>query len=201
LDGVDSAIACEPRVHDTPAPAASPSARATSYRVALVAAIASNGVIGVGGTLPWRIPDDLRLFRALTTGHTVIMGRKTWESLGRALPNRQNIVVSRRRDWVADGAVTAQSLADAIDRATLPPPICVIGGGELYRAALPLADVLYLTEVHRAFDGDAWFPSFDRDLWREVTRQSGHTSAPVQLGYDFVTYERANAVPTSTQSA
>jgi dihydrofolate reductase len=180
-------------VHDTPAPAASPSTLASTHRLALVAAVATNGVIGIGGTLPWRIPDDLRRFRALTTGHTIIMGRKTWESLGKPLPKRQNLVVSRRDDWSAAGATIVHTLAAAIDQATLPYPICVIGGGELYRAAFALADVLYLTEVHRDFEGDAWFPAFNRDAWHEVARERGHAETPLALDYDFVTYERREA--------
>src|SRR5438046_9901098 len=103
---------------------------------AVIAAVASNGVIGIDGRLPWRLPDDLKHFRALTTGHTVIMGRRTWESLPRALPDRQNIVVTRTPGYLAEGAETANSLSAALQRANRPAPIFCIGGGALYRAAI-----------------------------------------------------------------
>ncbi|HEX6138309.1 MAG TPA: dihydrofolate reductase, partial [Casimicrobiaceae bacterium] len=127
--------------------------------LALIAAVASNGVIGRGDRLPWRLPEDLRRFRELTTGHTVIMGRRTWESLPGALPGRQNIVVSRSPGFRASGACVAASLDDALAQIACPPPAFCIGGGELYRAALPLAQIAFVTEIDRAFDGDAFFPA------------------------------------------
>jgi dihydrofolate reductase len=190
LDGVDSAIACEPRVHDTPAPAAAPSALASRRRIEIIAAVASNGVIGEGNALPWRLPADMQRFRALTTGHSVIMGRKTWDSLGRPLPDRQNIVVSRREGWTPAGATTASSLDDAIALARLPDPVFVIGGAQLYRAALPIADVMHLTEVHGEFDGDTRFPDYAREPWREVARECRRNEALPPLAYDFVTFAR-----------
>jgi dihydrofolate reductase len=157
---------------------------------ALIAAVARNGVIGANNALPWRLPADLRRFRALTTGHTVVMGRRTWESLGRALPGRENIVVTRSPGYAAEGAVIAPSLAAARAAATLPLPIFCIGGGELYRAALSVADTLYLTEIDRNFDGDATFPPFDRAAWRETGREIHAADAPDEFGYAFVTYRR-----------
>ena len=161
-------------MHDTPPPAASPSAGEPSPRapcVALIAAIAKNGVIGIDNRLPWTLPEDLQRFRALTSGHAVIMGRRTWESIGRPLRDRQNIVVTRRRDLDAAGCETARSLSEAIARARLPEPVFVIGGEALYRAALPIADRLYLTEIGRDFEGDAHFPDFAREAWRETSRE------------------------------
>jgi len=167
-----------------------PSAHATSPRLALVAAIARNGVIGAGNALPWRLPEDLRRFRALTTGHAVIMGRRTFESIGRALPGRQNIVVTSRP--LADAGVeTARTLADALARVAMPAPAFCIGGGELYRAALPLADRLYLTEIDREYDGDTRFPALDRGAWREVERIAGRGEGPDGPAFAFVTYDRA----------
>jgi dihydrofolate reductase len=157
--------------------------------LAIVAAVAANAVIGAGNRLPWRIPADLRRFRALTSGHSVIMGRKTWESIGRPLPDRQNIVVTRNSDFVASGAEIAASLDEALARVRLPPPAFCIGGGELYREALPRATTLHLTELDRAFDGDATFPDFDRREWREVDRES-HADSTEGLPYAFVTYVR-----------
>src|SRR5262249_32249589 len=122
-----------------------PQSAATSD-IALIAAVAANGVIGADERIPWRVPGDLKRFCALTTGHAVIMGRKTWESLPRALSARQNIVVTRQANYVADGADVARSFDQALTLVRLPQPVFCIGGGELYRAALPYATRLYLTE-------------------------------------------------------
>jgi dihydrofolate reductase len=157
---------------------------------ALIAAVAKNGVIGTRNTLPWRLPADLARFRALTLGHTVIMGRRTWESLPRALPGRQNIVVTRQRGYRAAGAETAPTLDEAIARANLPAPTFCIGGGELYRLAFPCADTLYLTEIDREFDGDATFPPVDRAQWQEIAREPHRFDGADGFGYAFVTYRR-----------
>ena len=159
--------------------------------LAVIAAVAANAVIGTGNRLPWRLPADLKRFRALTTGHAVIMGRKTWESIGRALSDRQNIVVTRQPGFAAPGAEVASSLADALSRVRLPGPAFCIGGGDLYREAMPMARVLYLTEIARAFEGDATFPLFDRGEWREVDREAQTDRAADGLPYAFVTYHRA----------
>jgi dihydrofolate reductase len=156
--------------------------------LALIAAVARNGVIGGGNALPWHLPADLKHFRALTTGHAVIMGRRTWESIGRALPGRQNIVVTRQPGYAADGAVVQSTLDDALRAATLPEPVFCIGGGELYALALPRAATLHLTEIDRDFDGDTRFPEFDRAAWREAAREEHR--APEGFNYAFVTYER-----------
>jgi dihydrofolate reductase len=161
--------------------------------LALIAAVAANGVIGDRNRLPWRLPDDLRHFRALTTGHAVIMGRKTWESLAAPLPGRQNIVVTRDPDYRAAGAEVATTLDQALALVRLPAPAFCIGGGELYRVAFPRAELLYLTEIDRDFSGDATFPSFDRAAWREISRESRHGEGPDGFGYRFVTRERRGA--------
>ena len=158
--------------------------------LSVIAAVASNGVIGLDNRLPWRLPEDLKRFRALTSGHAVIMGRRTWESLARALPDRQNIVVTRTPGYLADGAETAGSLAAALLRANRPAPTFCIGGGALFRDALPLADALYITEIDRAFTGDARFPPFDRDQWREVDREPHTLDGPDGFDYAFVTFRR-----------
>jgi dihydrofolate reductase len=169
---------------------ASPGGSASPPRLAIIAAIAANGVIGAHNRLPWRLPADLRRFRALTTGHAVIMGRRTWQSIGGPLPGRQNIVVTRDASFVAPGAQTARSLDDAIALVDMPQPAFVIGGGELYREALPRAQTLHLTEIARDFDGDARFPAFARDAWRETSREPMRASPPDDFQYAFVTYER-----------
>jgi dihydrofolate reductase len=188
----EGATACEPRVHDTPAPAASPSAALSARRVALIAAVASNGVIGAGNRLPWHLPEDLRRFRALTSGHSVVMGRKTWESIGRPLPNRQNIVVSRQAGLGLDGASVVETLEAALALANRPDPVFVIGGEALYRSALPLAVILHLTEIARDFDGDARFPAFERDAWREIAREVHEPANAGGFAYHFATYERVS---------
>jgi dihydrofolate reductase len=158
--------------------------------VALIVAAARNGVIGAGNRLPWHLPEDLKHFRALTSGHTVIMGRKTWESIGKPLPNRQNIVVSHQAGLRLDGASVAHSLDEAVAAALLPDPVFVIGGEALFRSALPGANLLYITELERDFDGDARFPPFDRSAWREVTRETRDATGAEGFAYHFVKYER-----------
>jgi len=157
-------------------------------RIHLVAAVASNRVIGARGGLPWRLPEDLQHFKALTHGHPVIMGRRTWESLGKPLPGRDNIVVTRSQAFDAPGASVAASLEAALALCANSPVAFVIGGGELYAAALAWADVLMLTEIQRDYEGDARFPEFDRDAWRECERIAHSTVDG--MGYDFVRYER-----------
>ena len=165
-------------------------ATAPGMPLALIAAVAANGVIGDRNRLPWRLPEDLRHFRALTTGHAVIMGRKTWESLPGPLPDRQNIVVTRDPSYVAAGAEIAGTLAAALAAVRLPPPAFCIGGGELYRAALPHAATLYLTEIDRDFAGDVTFPPYDRADWPAAAAETRSSAGPDAFTYRFVTRER-----------
>lgn len=159
-------------------------------RLALIAAVAANGVIGSDNALPWRLPEDLKRFKALTLGHPVIMGRRTFESIGRPLPGRRNIVVTRNADWRAEGCETAASLEAALAAAgAAGEEVFVIGGAQLYAAALPLARRLYLTEIRHAFEGDARFPTLDRGAWQEMARE--HHRSTDGLEYDFVIYERS----------
>lgn len=157
-------------------------------RVHLVAAVASNGVIGAWGKLPWHLPEDLQHFKALTYGHPVIMGRRTWDSLGKPLPGRNNIVLTRSQGFEAPGASVVCSLEAALILCTEAPVAFVIGGADLYAAALAYADVLLLTEIQRDYEGDARFPDLDRGTWRESERIP-HMSVD-GLRYDFVRYER-----------
>lgn len=161
----------------------------------VIAAVARNGVIGKDNALPWHLPEDLKHFKQLTTGHAVIMGRKTWESLPpkfRPLPNRLNIVVTRNAAYDALGATVATSL-DAARKlgAGEAAQQFVIGGAELYAHALPLAQRLELTEIDADYAGDATFPAFDRAQWRAVRREPGVGADG--LGYAFVTYERTQS--------
>jgi len=161
--------------------------------LALIVAVAANGVIGRDGKLPWHLPEDLRHFRALTTGHSIIMGRRTWQSLPQPLPGRQNIVVTRQSTFVADGALVMRSLTDALAAAQCPEPVFCIGGGELFRAAMPLARIAYVTEIAGDFEGDATFPALDLAHWRETSREPHVARDEDGLAYAFVTYERRAA--------
>jgi len=162
---------------------------ASGPRVYLVAAMAANRVIGAAGKLPWHLPEDLKHFKSLTYGHPVIMGRRTWESLGKPLPGRENIVVTRTPDYAAPGARIAYSLEAALALCAAARTAFVIGGGELYAAALPSADGLFLTEIQQDYEGDARFPEYDRSAWRESRRQP-HRAAD-GLRFDFVVYEKS----------
>lgn len=154
--------------------------------VVLVVAIADNGVIGSRGTIPWRIPEDMKRFKALTMGHTVVMGRKTWDSLPRKpLPGRVNVVVTRQKHWQAEGAIAAASWEQAISGSL--GSAMVIGGAEIYQRALPVATRIELTEVHRDFAGDTKF-IFDRAGWKESFREDHVT--PDGLAYSYVTLTR-----------
>ena len=154
--------------------------------IVLVVAIAQNGVIGNNGAIPWHISDDMKRFKALTLGHTVVMGRKTWDSLPKKpLPGRINVVVTRQQDWQAEGAVVAHSLGQAT--AGTSGTVMVIGGAEIYERALPLASRIELTEIHQDIDGDARF-EFDRAGWHETLREEHVT--PDGLRYSYVTLTR-----------
>ena len=157
--------------------------------------MARNRVIGRNGDLPWQLPADLRHFKSVTMGKPIIMGRKTFESIGRPLPGRKNIVVTRRANFVSDGVLISNNLtaAIALGKAIASEDnvdeIMVIGGGEIYAKALSDADRLYLTEVHADIDGDTFFPAFDRGLWREKSR-NGHAADGDKPGFDFILLER-----------
>jgi dihydrofolate reductase len=159
--------------------------------IALIVAVAANGVIGKNNALPWHIPEDLKWFKENTLGKPVIMGRKTWDSIGRPLPKRPNIVVTRQSGWSAEGAHTAHSLDEALalaaELAPEAPELMVIGGNALFAEALPKARRLYLTEIRRAYEGDTVFPPLDRSSWRESSRRPNEGEPP----FDFVVLERA----------
>ncbi|QKG51980.1 dihydrofolate reductase [Hymenobacter sp. BRD67] len=163
--------------------------------VSLIVAAAENGVIGRQGQLPWQLPADLRHFKALTMGHPIVLGRRTFESIGRALPGRTNIVVTSQSAWPAPaGVLLAHSLPEALELAAAQPggeEVCVIGGGEIYRLALPAADVVHLTEVHTSIpDGDAFFSPLSPTEWREETRERHDPDDKHAVAYSFVTLRR-----------
>ena len=158
--------------------------------VSLIAAVARNGAIGADGGLPWRLSSDLKRFKALTMGKPLVMGRKTFDSVGRPLPGRRVIVVTRDAGWTRPDVETANSLEAALALAAGADEIMIGGGGEIYAQALPLAARLYLTEVDLAPDGDVRFPDIDPALWREARRELGARGPKDEADFAFVEYER-----------
>jgi dihydrofolate reductase len=154
----------------------------------IVVAIDAQRGIGINNTLPWHLPEDLAHFKRTTTGHPIIMGRKTFDSIGRPLPNRRNIVVTRSPDWRHDGveAVTSLDVAIALVRDV---PACIIGGAQIFNEALPRVDRLVVTEIDKTFDCDTFFPAIDPAQWTEVARETHHSDAG-GFDYAFVTYQR-----------
>ncbi|GAB4042824.1 dihydrofolate reductase [Spirosoma litoris] len=163
-------------------------------KISLISAVASNGVIGRDNDMPWHLPDDFAFFKRKTSHHPIIMGRKSLEALGKPLPNRTNIVITRNPDFTATGVTVVHTLEEAIesakkaDRAT--NEIFVIGGAEIYAMALPIATTLYLTEIHQSFEGDTYFPTFDKADWKEVSRRPHPVDERHAVPFDFVEYER-----------
>ena len=158
--------------------------------IQLIVAHAHRRVIGLNNSMPWHLPEDLRHFKALTTGHCIIMGRKTYASIGKPLPNRLNIVITRQIGWQAEGVIVAHSLEQAITQALahFPAlPVFVIGGAQIYKQALPLADRLYITEIDANLDGDTVFPAYNKAEWQEISREKHDNGA---LRFDFVCYQR-----------
>jgi dihydrofolate reductase len=174
--------------------------------ISLIAAMAQNRVIGRDNAegkpdLPWHLPDDFAYFKRTTLGHTIIMGRKSFDALGKPLPKRTNIIVTRNAAFRAEGASVVGTLEEAIaegrkaEEATthptgVPAELFVIGGGEIYRAALPMATRLYLTEIQRTYDGDTYFPEIDKAAWQEVSRRHHPADDRHEAAFDFVVYER-----------
>ncbi len=159
----------------------------------IIAAISDNDVIGRANALPWRIPDDLARFKTLTMGHTLIMGRKTYESIGRPLPGRTTVVLTRRKDFAAPGVLVAHDVGD-LASLIRDPEAFVIGGTEVFTLFLPLASKLFITRVHARFDGDAYFPDFDASAWRLVSSERRPASGATPA-ITFQEYQRASPAP------
>src|SRR5579862_9211360 len=160
-------------------------------QIALVVAVADNGVIGRGGALPWRLPDDLKRFKQLTLGKAVLMGRRTFESIGRPLPGRRNLVLSRSEHLAHPLVEQPRSIDEALAMAADVPELCVIGGSEVYALALPLAQRIYLTQVHASVPGDAWFPMPAIAGWRETERIEHAADERHAYAMSFVTLQPA----------
>ncbi|MDP4601244.1 MAG: dihydrofolate reductase [Polaribacter sp.] len=163
--------------------------------ITLIAAIGKNNALGKNNDLIWHLPADLKRFRQLTTGHHMIMGRKTYESIGKPLPNRTTIIVSRNPEYFQEGCLTASSLENAIQIAKNEEVICIVGGEQIYRKALEnnLVDALDITLVHDEFDADVFFPEIDLKIWEEISRENFKADEKNKFDYSFIQYQkRAN---------
>lgn len=160
-------------------------------QLSIIVAVANNNVIGQDNTLPWHLPEDLKRFKALTMGHHIIMGRKTYESLGRLLPGRTTVIVTRNKAYQVEGAIVKHSLDAAVRACEDDDEVFLIGGAELYKIGLENADKLYLTEVHADFDGDAFLPKIDFTQWKETSREQ--LESKNGFAFSYVTYHRLTA--------
>ncbi len=158
--------------------------------LSIIVAMAKNRVIGRDNQLPWHLPADLRHFKQTTMGHPIIMGRKTYESIGRPLPGRQNIVITRNPDFQAEGCLVVHSLQEALAAVPEAEEVFIIGGASLYREALPLADRIYLTLVDAEVEGDTFFPELDASEWQEVRRETFAPDEKNPFGYAFIEFVR-----------
>jgi dihydrofolate reductase len=158
--------------------------------LAIIVAMAKNRTIGVDNTLPWRCPEDLKHFKALTMGHHMVMGRKTYDSIGKPLPGRTTVVVTRNAGLQIEGCLIAHTLEQSIAACAGDETAFIVGGAELYAQALPLVDTLYITEIQQDVEGDAHFPAFDKAEWQEVSREVRAQETPQPLEYHFVCYRR-----------
>jgi dihydrofolate reductase len=165
-------------------------------KIVLIAAFAQNRVVGIENRLPWHLPEDLKYFKRTTSGKAIIMGRKTYDSIGRPLPNRTNIVITRNSDFTAPGIKVVASLEAAIELAKEVnyindvDEVMIIGGASIYESALPIADRLYLTHVHAEVEGDAYFPEVNFQQWSETSREDYKASEKNPYDYSFVVYEK-----------
>ena len=159
-------------------------------RLSIIVAMAQNRTIGINNTLPWRIPADLQHFKRLTMGHHMIMGRKTFDSIGKPLPGRTTVVVTRTPDLAIAGCHITHSLEQAIAACAGDDRVFIVGGAELYAQALPLVDTLFITEIQQEVEGDAHFPELNPSDWREVSREIHQQATPQTLHYHFVEYRR-----------
>lgn len=162
----------------------------SSPHLSIIVAMARNRTIGVDNTLPWRCPEDLKHFKALTMGHHMIMGRKTYDSIGKPLPGRTTVVVTRNAGLKIEGCLIAHSLEQAIAACAGDEATFIVGGAELYAQALPLVDTLHITEIQQDVEGDAHFPAFDKAEWQEASREVRTQETPQPLEYHFVCYRR-----------
>ncbi|WP_410221036.1 dihydrofolate reductase [Pedobacter sp.] len=162
----------------------------TNKKLSIVVAVSANNAIGKENELLWHLPADLKHFKNITSGHTIIMGRKTYESIGRPLPNRRNIVITRNKDYKIEGAEVVHSLDNAIDLLGEYEEGYIIGGEQIYNIALPFCGKIYLTTVHHHFDADAFFPEIDKSIWKETEKVENKADDKNEFDYTFSTLER-----------
>jgi dihydrofolate reductase len=158
--------------------------------LSIIVALSDNNVVGRENKLPWRLSADLKRLRAITMGHHLIMGRKTWESLGRPLPGRTNVVITSDRNYKAEGGVVVHSLHEAIRLSSQDPEGFIFGGGKVFKEALSMVDKIYMTRVHTKLDGDAFFPALDMNEWKEIEREDHKADEKNQFDYSFITMVR-----------
>lgn len=159
-------------------------------KLSLIVAMAENRTIGLNKEMPWHLSADLKKFKKITMGHLIIMGRKTFESIGRPLPGRKNIIISRNSNYLREGCEVFNSLDSALESCSKEEEVFVIGGATLYESILEKSDRLYITEIKKSFVGDTWFPEFDQNQWAEYQREDIDNDVSVDFNYSFVTYNR-----------
>ena len=167
-------------------------------KLAIIVAVAENNVIGKDNQLIWHLPADLKHFKTLTMGHPMIMGRKTFDSIGKALPGRTSIIITRQPNYTAEGCLMVHSLEQAITEAGKlgSGEVFVVGGAEIYQQSIPVSDKIYLTEIHHSFDGDTFFPKIDSSVWQELKRESFPADEKNAFAFDFVELEKRKAAFT-----
>lgn len=158
--------------------------------IIMIAAVAENNALGKNNDLLWHLPNDFKRFKAVTTGHHIIMGRKTFESFPKPLPNRTHVIITRQKDYKAAGCIVVSSLAEALSVCPANEDVFIIGGGEIYNLALPIADKLDLTKVHHTFEADAYFPEIDPKQWKLTNSEHHSKDEKHQYDYSFESYER-----------
>jgi dihydrofolate reductase len=154
--------------------------------LSIIVALSENNVVGINNQLPWHLSADLKRVKALTMGHHLIMGRKTFESIGRPLPGRTNVIITRNMDYKAEGCVVVSSLSEALQNAQHDSEAFVFGGGEIFREALPLVNKIYMTRIHRNFEGDTRFPELNPREWKETARQDFNADEKNNYNYSFI---------------
>ncbi len=159
-------------------------------KISIIVAVSNNNVIGKDNSLIWYLPADLRHFKKLTTNHHIIMGRKTFESIGKVLPKRTSVIVTRQKNYKKDNCIIVNSLSEAIEKSKYDKEIFIIGGESIYKASLNFADRIYLTKIHKKFEGDRFFPFFDKKIWKEVERIDHRSDKKNKYDYSFLIFEK-----------
>ena len=161
-------------------------------KISIVVAMASNRAIGLNNTMPWHLSADLQYFIKITMGKPILMGRRTFESIGRPLPGRTNIIISRNKNYKHEGCLVYNSIDEALEICRVDEEVMLVGGACFYETILPVADRIYLTQIHRHFQGDTFFPEFDSNSWREIERKDINDDQNAMFEYSFITLEKIN---------